>query len=254
MLNKLNDTQRLKKLLSQSFAVYICNIALDQDITSFYVHGGRTTVGRTNQCKSGHFTAMWFNRFNQRATKILVPLRDTFQLEYRIAWNAEAKKQIRERGETGGFCGAGWSVFIGEWQVIRWYMSHCEESIRFVFVIAFNCVVFFLLAGWNIESWGIYMELNMSIAYQHSRVFFFFFFFGISFSSFLLDRSSLSFGQVSQVGHHVLFPLSIKLVIWLVGEEQGFFGSGVISESRWTEGNISFPTEKNKKTGGSHAS
>lgn len=26
--------------------------------------------------------------------------KDTFQLEYRIAWNAEAKKQIRERGET----------------------------------------------------------------------------------------------------------------------------------------------------------
>lgn len=121
---------------------------------------------------------MWFN---QRATKILAPLRDTFQLEYRIAWNAEAKKQIRERGETGalamwGFCGAGWLVFIGEWQVIRWYiyMSHCEESIRFVFVIAFNCVFFFLLAGWNIESWGVYMELNMSIAYQHSRVFSFF--------------------------------------------------------------------------------
>ena len=71
------------------------------------------------------------------------------------------------------------------------------------------------------------MELNMSIAYQHSRVFFFFF--GRFFSSFLLDRSSLYLGQV---GHHVLFPLSIELVIWLVGETQGFFGSGVISESR----------------------
>eukprot|EP00438_Fugacium_kawagutii_P033416 Skav220510 [mRNA] locus=scaffold279:10744:10944:- [translate_table: standard] len=28
--------------------------------------------------------------------------RDTFQLEYRIAWNPDAKKQIDERGETGG--------------------------------------------------------------------------------------------------------------------------------------------------------
>lgn len=27
--------------------------------------------------------------------------RDTFQLEYRIVWNPEAKKQIDERGETG---------------------------------------------------------------------------------------------------------------------------------------------------------
>lgn len=121
---------------------------------------------------------MWFN---QRATKILAPLRDTFQLEYRIAWNAEAKKQIRERGETGalamwGFCGAGWSVFIGEWQVIRWYMSHCEESIRFVFVIAFNCVVFFSFGG--VKYWKLRCLHGVEHVYSLSTFTCFFFFSG----------------------------------------------------------------------------
>ena len=59
-------------------------------------------------------------------------LRDTFQLEYRIVWNPEAKKQINERGETLGVedvfvepQGERWffNGKFGTWNCSSWYDS-----------------------------------------------------------------------------------------------------------------------------------
>ena len=90
---------------------------------------------------------MWFN---QRVA-ILAPLRDTFQLEYRIVWNAEAKKQIRERGETGGRVSVGTGTCGGWLRSMTGHQVVCHtgsQSTRICFLsLLFNLVFFFFGGG-----------------------------------------------------------------------------------------------------------